>query len=54
MECLNCYINYSPLWRHGYCNACGIYYQKHGVHKDVDTIYAKVLMSIKKSTNLNI
>jgi len=49
MECLNCYIDYSPIWRRGYCNACGIHYQKHGVHKDVATIYAKVLMSFQRT-----
>ena len=32
--CINCYVDYSPIWRKGYCNACGIHYSKYGVHKN--------------------
>jgi hypothetical protein len=49
MECKNCFIKYSPVWRKGYCNACSVHYKKHGVHKNVEEIYAKILCSIKKS-----
>ncbi len=49
MICGNCYTDYSPLWRHGYCNACAIHYSKYGIHKDPVVIYAKVLMNISKN-----
>ena len=48
MECLNCFVDFTSMWRHGYCNACSTYFSRHNVHKNVETIYAKVLMDIKK------
>jgi hypothetical protein len=51
--CLNCYTDSSPLWRKGYCNACAIHYQKYKVHKNVEQIYAKILVSLKKGKMLN-
>jgi hypothetical protein len=47
MNCINCFVDYSPIWRNGYCNACGIYFKKHGVHKDHVKIYAKILCNLK-------
>ena len=49
MECKNCYVNFSPIWRNGYCNACGIHYKKYGIHKNVSEIYAKILINIKNN-----
>jgi len=45
--CINCCTNHTPQWRNGYCNACATYYYRHGVHKDVTEIYAKILLSLK-------
>jgi hypothetical protein len=36
------------MWRNGYCNACATYFSRYKVHKNVEKIYAKVLMDIKK------
>lgn len=47
--CINCYVDYSPIWRKGYCNACGIHYSKYGVHKNHIEIYAKIICSFKKN-----
>jgi hypothetical protein len=49
MNCKNCYINYSPMWRKNYCNACATHYSRHGYHKNVCVIYAKILMDIKNN-----
>ena len=46
--CINCYVDYSPIWRKGYCNACGIHYSKYGVHNNHIDIYAKIICSFKK------
>ena len=48
MECLNCFVDFTSMWKKGYCNACATYFSRHKVHKNVETIYAKVLMYIKK------
>ena len=49
--CYNCLINYSPQWRKIdkiiYCNSCGIWFKRKKVHKNVNEIYAKILMSLK-------
>jgi len=47
MECSNCYTKYSTVWRDGCCNACGIYYKRHKIHKNVIEIYAKILINLK-------
>ena len=46
--CLNCFVDFTSMWRKGYCNACATYFSRHKVHKNVVSIYAKVLMDIKK------
>ena len=47
MNCINCFVDYSPTWRNGYCNACGIHFKKYGVHRDHVKIYAKILCNLK-------
>ena len=47
-KCLNCYIDYTPMWRNGHCNACWIHYSKYGIHKNIEEIYAKILIDISK------
>ena len=49
MDCINCYINYSPVWRKGYCNACAMYYTRHGCYKSVGEIYGKILIDMSKN-----
>ena len=51
MECINCFTDFTPLWRKGYCNACYIYYKRQGVHKNVEAIYAKILCSMNKTNS---
>ena len=51
IRCGNCFINYSSQWRKNnkkiYCNSCGIWFKRKKVHKNVNEIYAKILMSLK-------
>ena len=47
MECKNCFIKWTSQWRHGHCNACATYFGRYGVHKNIDTVYAKILMDLK-------
>jgi len=54
MNCKNCYTDYTPMWRNGYCNACALHYTRNGYYKDPVKIYAKVLMDISKGTNSSI
>ena len=49
MECSNCFIRWTSQWRRGYCNACASYFSRHGVHKEIDTIYANILMDLKNN-----
>jgi len=53
MECKNCFTKWTSQWRHGHCNACATYFGRHCIHKDIDTIYAKILMDLKNK-NLKI
>ncbi|RKP35079.1 hypothetical protein BJ085DRAFT_14908, partial [Dimargaris cristalligena] len=39
-KCFNCETDHTPLWRRDadgntICNACGLYYKLHGVHRPV-------------------
>ena len=51
MECANCYVKDSPQWRtlndDIYCNACCIYHKRWKKHKEIEKIYAKILINIK-------
>ena len=51
MECYNCFATSSPQWRNIneqiYCNACGIYFKRKKIHRDVVNVYAKILMNLK-------
>ena len=49
MECSNCFIKWTSQWRHGYCNACSCYFNRYGIHKDVNIIYAKILIDLKNN-----
>ncbi len=53
MECLNCYSTSTPQWRkinnNIYCNACGCHYQRHGTHRNVAEVYAKILINLKNN-----
>ncbi|KAI9281811.1 GATA zinc finger-domain-containing protein [Sporodiniella umbellata] len=39
LECFNCHVTKTPLWRrtpdraHSLCNACGLYYKQYGSHR---------------------
>lgn len=39
LECYNCHVTKTPLWRrtpdraHSLCNACGLYYKQYGTHR---------------------
>ncbi|ORY05638.1 GATA-domain-containing protein, partial [Basidiobolus meristosporus CBS 931.73] len=40
LTCANCSTNTTPLWRRDeagstICNACGLYFKLHGVHRPV-------------------
>ena len=50
-ECPNCYTTYTPVWRHGYCNSCFLYYKRYKKFKDVSEIYGKILLSLSKGKN---
>lgn len=41
VACQNCHTTTTPLWRrdnngHTICNACGLYYKLHGIHRPVE------------------
>ncbi|KAI8984261.1 hypothetical protein BDF20DRAFT_802983, partial [Mycotypha africana] len=39
LECFNCHVTKTPLWRrtpdraHSLCNACGLYYKQYNTHR---------------------
>ncbi|CAG8451161.1 3740_t:CDS:2 [Ambispora leptoticha] len=45
LECYNCGINSTPLWRrtpdrmHSLCNACGLYYKQYSTHRPLHIIH---------------
>jgi uncharacterized Zn finger protein (UPF0148 family) len=47
MECYNCQVTQTPLWRrtadraHPLCNACGLYFKQYGVHRPMATRHTR-------------
>lgn len=55
MECANCYVLDSPQWRKikTVIYACCVHYKRWNKHKNVEELYAKILIDMKNNKIIN-
>ncbi|KAF9906400.1 hypothetical protein BX616_000744 [Lobosporangium transversale] len=58
LECFNCKVTQTPLWRrtpdrkHSLCNACGLYYKQYGAHRPLHVRHKLLAMADVRSNTL--